>query len=81
MRPNGIGNVTRRQMSVVLFRHARVLVAELGGDHAHRHAAHRQGRCMGVSEDVEARGRGDHCPVGGLGEWPLLMRCAPTLSV
>jgi hypothetical protein len=33
---NCVGDIIRREMRVVLFRDARVGVAELNGDHAHR---------------------------------------------
>src|SRR5271157_1429543 len=40
MSANGIGDIARRKMRVVLFRHSRVGVSELRGNDAHRYAAH-----------------------------------------
>jgi hypothetical protein len=37
-----VGNIARSKMRVVLFRHARVRMAELFGNDSRRHAAHRQ---------------------------------------
>ena len=42
IRPDRLRHIARRQMGVVLFGHAGVGVAELGGDDAHRHPAHGQ---------------------------------------
>jgi hypothetical protein len=43
-------------VSVVPFRHPRVAVTQLGRDHAHRHAAHRQPRGIGVAQFVKGDG-------------------------
>src|SRR5436190_16658868 len=81
MRANGIGDVARRQMRVMFFSHPRIAMAELRRDDPHRNATHRQQRSMRVSQNMEGRGRGDLRPFGGFGETPLLMRCAPTVSI
>lgn len=41
MRPNGIGDVARCAMGIMLFSHAGVAMTKLRCDHAHRYATHR----------------------------------------
>ena len=78
---NCLGDIVRREMRVVTFRHARVTVAELRRDDAHRDTAHSKGACVGVAKNVEGRGgfdpRSGACRV----QWPLLMRWPPSLSI
>src|SRR4051812_16661343 len=58
IRPDGLRDIARREMGVVLLRHAGVGMSELGGDDAHRHPVHGQMRAVGVAQDVEVdRGR------------------------
>ena len=65
----------------MLLGHARVLMAKLCGDDAQRHAAHSEHRGMGVPQNVKRWGRGDHGPARRRGEWPLLVRRTPGMSV
>ena len=71
--PDGLRDVARRQMGVVLLRHAGVGMAELGGDDAHRHTIHRKVRAMGMSQDVEGYRGSDPGAGAGLVERPFLM--------
>ena len=48
-RPDRVGDVVRREMRVVLFRHAGIGVTKLLGDDGHRDAAHGELRGVGVS--------------------------------
>jgi hypothetical protein len=74
MSANGIGDVTRRKMRVVLFRHSRVGVSELRGNDAHRYAAHGKRRSVSVTENMEADRRGNASMGACLGKGALLVR-------
>ena len=65
----------------MLLGHARVLMAKLCRDHAQRNAAHGKHRSMGVPQDMERRGRGDHGPARRCGERPLLVGRTPGIAV
>src|SRR5262249_61406192 len=73
LRPNGIGDIARRKMGVMLLGHPRILVAELLCDHAEGNAAHREQRGMRVPQDVERWGRGQPSTACRLSERSLLM--------
>jgi hypothetical protein len=50
---NGVRDVARRKVRIVLFRHPRAGVAQLFGNDAHRHAAHDERRAMCMPKHVE----------------------------
>jgi hypothetical protein len=66
---------------VVLLGHARILVAELRGDHAQGHATHGEQRGMSVPQNVKRWGRAELGPVRSFGEGPLLVRSTPRIVV
>ena len=78
---DGLRNVARCEMGIMLFGHAGVGMAELGGNDAHRHPAHREMRAMGVAQDVKGDGGRDAGPGACLIQRPLLLRGAPGFSV
>jgi hypothetical protein len=81
LRPNGIGDIARCKVSVMLLGHTRIPVAELCGNDAHGNGAHRQHRGMSMPKNVKRRGRGDLGPSGGVSERPLLMGGSSGLSI
>jgi hypothetical protein len=66
VRTNGIGDVARGKVRIVLFSHPRVGMAKLFGNHAHRQAAHGQGRAMRVSKYVKGNGGLDIRAIAGV---------------
>ena len=78
---NRVGDVIRREMRVVLFRDARVGVAELNGDHAHRNGPPGQSAGVRVPQDMERRRRIDLGAGARFLKGPLLVRLTPSSAI
>jgi glycosyltransferase involved in cell wall biosynthesis len=65
----------------VLFRHAGIGMAKLGGDHAYRHPVHGEMRTVGMAEDVEGHRGRDPGAGACLVERPFLVRGPPRLAI
>ena len=59
MLADGLSDVARREVSIVLLSYPCVTMSKLRGNHAHRDAAHGKRTCIAVPQDVEADGRVD----------------------
>ena len=64
-------------MRVMLFGHAGVGVAELAGDHRHRHRPHGEQRAVGVAQHMEADRRHDAGAGTGLAHGAHLLGALP----
>src|SRR5262245_17471902 len=81
MRADGIGDIRGCEVSVVLFSHAGISMAELRGDDAHRYATHGERRSVGMSENVKADGGGNPGARACLCKRSLLVRGAPRPAI
>jgi hypothetical protein len=56
-RANRVGDIGRREVRIVPFRHPRIAVAQLRGDDAHGGALRCKSAGIGMAQDVKCRGR------------------------
>ena len=57
IRSNGLRDIARGEVCVMLFGNASVRVAKLSRNDAHRYAPHREMRSVGMPQDMEVDGR------------------------
>jgi hypothetical protein len=76
-----VGDTVRRQMRIVLLSHPGVGMAELTGDHRHRHRPHGEDRSMGVTQHMESDGGGDAGALAGLAHRSQLFGALPGAAV
>jgi hypothetical protein len=81
IRPDGLRDVARRQMGIMLLGHSGVGMAKLGGDDAHGHAVHGKVGAVGVTQDVKVHRRHYPGPGASLFQRALLMRRPPGVIV
>jgi hypothetical protein len=81
IRPNGLCDVARRQMRIVLLCHAGIGMAELGCNHPHRDPGHGEMRAVGMTQDMEGHGGFNPRSFARLIQRPLLVGRAPTVIV
>lgn len=80
MRLNGVGNEVRRQVRIVLFRHALVGMTELVRDDRHGNALLREQRPVRVPQHVEGNRRGNLGGLVSFGLQPVVAASSPFRS-
>ena len=81
MRADRVGDVGRRKVRIVLFRHARVGMAKLFGNDAHRNTLHGECRAVGMAKHMERDFRLDLRSPASFPHRPQLVRLSPHATV